>query len=39
MFKSKICVWLLACADPDFSAEGVLTIEQLRPESEIFCNP
>ena len=27
-FKSKICVWTLACADPDFSAGGVLTIKQ-----------
>ena len=27
-FKSKICVWMLACADSDFSAGGVLTIKQ-----------
>ena len=27
-FKSKICVWMLACADPEFSGGGVLTIKQ-----------
>ena len=27
-FKSKISVWTLACADPDFSAGGNLTIKQ-----------
>ena len=27
-FKSKVYVWMLACADPDFSAGGVLTIKQ-----------
>ena len=27
-FKSKICMRMLASADPDFSAGGVLTIKQ-----------
>ena len=27
-FKSKMPVWMLACADPDFSAGDVLTMKQ-----------
>ena len=27
-FKSKIYAWTLACANPDFSARGVLTIKE-----------
>ena len=37
--KSNICVWTLACANPDFSAGGVLTIKQGLRVTEIFCNP